>query len=143
MDPILSLSLSLQHRVTLSLQHRVNMPLYMNSFFLKFSPFFVFVTLSSRELRLEEHSKFCQTIIVNENMTVLGDSLKHENYISQTRIAILRRELLSEKYTRNIVKSRQTRITTEKSNSRSHRQRMCISPVILLRELLTKETRFV
>ena len=111
-----------------------------------------------------------------ENMTVLGDSLQHENYFSQTRIAFLRREILLEKYreydsfgrfsttrellfpdknrisqtrntfrkyTRNIVKSRKTRITMEKSNSRSHRQRMCISLVILLRELLPTETRFV
>ena len=76
-------------------------------------------------------------------MTVLGDSLQHENYFSQTRIAFLRREILLEKYTRNIVKSRKTRNTTEKSNSRSHRQRMCISLVILLRELLPTETRFV
>ena len=76
-------------------------------------------------------------------MTVLGDSLQHKNYFSWTRIAFLRREILLEKYTRNIVKSRKTRITMEKSNSRSHRQRMCISLVILLRELLPTETRFV
>ena len=78
-----------------------------------------------------------------ENMTVLGDSLQHENYFSQTRIAFLRREILLKKYTGNIAKSRKTRNTTEKSNSRSHRQRMCISLVILLRELLPTETRFV
>ena len=59
-----------------------------------------------------------------------------KNRISQTRNTF-------RKYTRNIVKSRKTRNTTEKSNSRSHRQRMCISLVILLRELLPAETRFV
>ena len=46
---------------------------------------------------LKEFNKLMVDENVKEKMTIFGNSLKHKNYFSHTRITFLRRELLSEK----------------------------------------------